>query len=69
MRVEVQSPKGATVRLTERSKMHYSDRSAFLQVLQDVRKNCELISGMPQDQLEPLLSYRKVLCKAHTPSR
>ena len=55
--VEVQSPQGAKVQLTERSKMHYLDQGAFTQVLQDVWQNCSLMRGMSQAHLTSVLSH------------
>ena len=51
MPVVVQSPQGATVQLTERSKMRDLDQGAFMQVLQDGARPAIFSITSPQDAL------------------
>ena len=56
MEVTIASPRGMTVTLVERSKMHYIDKATFFNVLRDAWNHCKASDGMDYDQLKSALS-------------
>ena len=44
--VEICSPQGDSIELTEKFKTYYLDRDVFVRVMQDVRHNCSILRGM-----------------------
>ena len=56
MEVTIESPRGRSVTLVERSKMHYLDKATFFSVLRDAWNHCKASDGMDYDQLKNSLS-------------
>ena len=56
MEVTIASPRGMSVTLVERSKMHYIDKATFFNVLRDAWNHCKASDGMDYDQLKNALS-------------
>ena len=58
--VTIVSPRGMSVTLVERSKMHYIDKPTFFNILRDAWNRCKASDGMDYVQLEKALSVKNV---------
>ena len=58
LEVTIASPRGMSVTLVERSKMHYIDRATFFNILRDAWTRCKASDGMDYDQLEKSLTAK-----------
>ena len=56
--VTIVSPRGMSVTLVERSKMHYIDKVTFFNVLRDAWSRCKALDGMDSEQLEGVLTAK-----------
>ena len=60
LNVTIVSPRGMSVTLVERSKMHYIDKPTFFNILRDAWNRCKASDGMNYEQLEKTLSAKNV---------
>ena len=59
LEVTIVSPRGMSVALVERSKMHYIDKATFFNILRDAWTRCKASDGMGYDQLEKVLTAKE----------